>query len=390
MRVWQALVLAAVALLVGLGTGNHVATIAGLALIAVILVGAMYRLFSVGDVRSERHLSDDIVAWGGSFMQQITLTNHSWVPIPAIRVVDQTTLPDHPGGYVTNLKARRTVTWDVAMPCRQRGRYQIGPVEATMSDPLGLFPVTRRIGQTASILVLPRWVPLTRSALNLDGLVSGEARGRRRGETPPTVTGVRQYVAGDSVASIHWQASARTGQMMTKLFDPEVQTSLWLALDLDGPLAPDAEELLVTIGTSLAMYGLHQVNLRVGLIASGKVPVILAAERGKTQIYRLQEMLAEVHAGDDATLLKQAAALERRLGPGHSVVLLTAQRPAQLGMWVNMLTQQGVAARVVHVTTDENDLAQWPVPSIHVPLAFADPAQETALVQCLEGRAGAA
>lgn len=386
MRAWQALLLAGVAALVGLGFGNHVATIAALALIAVVLVGALYRLFSVGDVRSERQIGADIVAWGATFMQQITLTNQSWVPIPAIRVVDQTTLPDHPGGYVTNLKARRSVTWDVAVPCRQRGRYQIGPVEATMSDPLGLFPVTRRIGQTASILVLPRWVPLMRSALKLDGFLPGEARGRRRGEAPPTVNGVRQYIAGDSIAAIHWQASARNGQLMTKLFDPEVQTSLWLALDLDGMLAPEVEDLLVTAATSLAMYGLRQVNLRVGLIASGAVPIILSAERGKKQHYRMQEVLAEAHTGSNAALLTQMAALERRLGPGQAVVLLTAQTPQQWGGWVALMSLQGVAVRVVQVTTDESPHAQWAVPTIYVPLAFGDPAQETALMLCLEGR----
>jgi uncharacterized protein (DUF58 family) len=390
MRAWQAIILAVIAALVGFGIGNHVAAIAALALVAVVLVGVIYRLFSVGDVRGERLVGDDIVAWGASFSQQITLTNQSWVPIPAIRVVDQTTLPDHPGGYVTNLNARRSVTWDVAVPCRQRGRYQIGPVEATMSDPLGLFPVTRRIGQTASILVLPRWVPLTRSGLKLDGFLPGEARGRRRGEAPPTVNGVRQYIAGDSVASIHWQASARNGQLMTKLFDPEVQTSLWLALDLDGDLAPEVEDLLVTAATSLAMYGLHQVNLRVGLIASGAVPIMLATERGKTQQYRLQEVLAEAHAGNNATLLTQVASLERRLGPGHAVVLLTAQPPTHWGAWVNLLAQQGVAVRIVSVTTETHDVTHWAVPTIHVPLAYGDPAQEAALVQCLEGRARAA
>lgn len=390
MRGWQAFTLAVLAGVLGLALGNRVALIAALALSAVLLIGGVYRFFSVGDVRSTRQMGDDIVMWGDDYAQQVTLTNHSILPIPAIRVVDQTTLPEHPGGYVTSLKARRSVTWDIAVPCRQRGRYQVGPIEATMSDPLGLFPVTRRIGAAASILVLPRWVPLTRSALKLDGFLPGEARGRMRGESPPTVTSVRDYSAGDSMASIHWPASARTGQLMTKLFDPEVQTSLWLALDLDGDLPADVEELLVTAATSLGMYSLQQAKLRVGLIASGQIPAVLGCERGKPQQYRLQETLAEVHAGQAATLLTQFGPLQQRLGPGHAVVLLTASGPEKWGAWLARQARQGVAVRIVQVVAAEAAAVQWGLPTVTIPLALGDPAYQGELMQCLEGRARSA
>src|SRR5262249_43454102 len=160
----------------------------------------------------------------------------------------------------------RSVTWDVEIPCQQRGRYRLGPVETHMSDPLGLFPVSRLVGAASSILVLPRWVPLSRCALRLDGFLPGGARGRRRGECPPSFHSVREYAVGDNISAIHWPASARTGQLMTKLFDPEIQTTLWLALDLDGELPKEIEELLVTVVASLSVYGLHRANLRVGLL----------------------------------------------------------------------------------------------------------------------------
>lgn len=398
MRAWQAALLTLVAGVVGLATGSRSIEIAALALVVVLVIGAIYRGLQVGDVHGTRRVSDEVVSWGESLGQQITLTNDSRLGVPALRIADQSTLPDHPHGYVTSLKAKHSITWDVEIPCRQRGRYRVGPVEAHMSDPLGLFPVRRRLGDASSILVLPRWVSLKRCALKLDGFMPGEARGRRRGESPPAVVSVREYTAGDSVSSIHWPASARTGQLMTKLFDPEVQTTLWLALDLDGELSHDVEELLVTATTSLAMYALHQANLRVGLCASGLLPVIVPSERGKPHQYQMQEVLAEVHVGTAGTLGDQLAKLDRNLGPGHVVVLVTARGPDAMGPWLGRLLRRGVAARVVEVRQDVQDAVdareqastpdakRWPVPAIYLPAALADVAQERALITHLEGR----
>lgn len=381
MRGWQAFLLVLVAGIVGLITGARAIEMAALALAVLLAIAALYRALLVGDVRSMRQVSDTVIAWGDPFVQKITLTNRARLSIPAIRVTDLSTLPDHPYGYVTSLRARRSVTWDVEIPCQQRGRYRLGPVETHMSDPLGLFPVSRLVGAATSILVLPRWVPLSRCALRLDGFMSGEARGRRRGETPPSFQSVREYAVGDNISAIHWPASARSGQLMTKLFDPEIQTTLWLALDLDGALPHDVEELLVTVATSLSVYGLQRANLRVGLVASGRHSVQLPSERGKPHQYHIQEVLADVRSGREVALEDVLARVDRQLGPGQVFVLLTAHGPAVWGSTLNRLTRKGVAARVIQVSDEPEG---WSVATISLAPALVDPANEFALIQQLE------
>lgn len=390
MRGWQALLLVVIAGTLGLATGSRSIQIASAALVLILLIGAGYRALLAGDVRSVRHIGDPVIMWGSVFAQKIELTNESRLPIPAIRISDGSTLPDHPHGYVTSLRAKRSITWEVDLPCEKRGRYRLGPVEAFMSDPLGLFPVQRQLGAASSVLVLPRWVPLKRSAIKLDGFMTGEARGRRRSESPPTVVSVREYAAGDSIAAIHWQASARTGQLMTKQFDALVQTTLWLALDLDGMLPPKSEELMVTAACSLGTYALQRANLRVGMVASGAVPVSLPAERGKAHQYQLQEALAEVHAGAQGVLSEQFVRLDRSLGPGQVITLITARRPDVWGAWLERMARRGVAARVVHIIPggDGEARALWPVPTVTLPVSLGDPARQTELIAALEGTTG--
>lgn len=389
MRAWQALVLAAIAGTLGLAVGSRPVQVAAVALIVLLLIGVVYRVLLVGDVLGSRLVPDSVIPWGGVFQQQIALTNGSRARIPSITVTDQATLPDHPHGYVTSLGAKRSVTWEVEVPCRARGRYRIGPVEARMSDPLGLFPVRRTLGSAASVLVLPRWVPLRRCALKLNGFMPGEARGQLYGEAPPAVASVREYTPGDSTAAIHWAATARLGHLMTKLFDPEVQTTVWLALDLDstpsGP-APQAEELLVTVAASLGTYALARANLRVGLLASGMLPARLPSERGRTHLNHLQEVLAEVHTGDAQTLGALLAHADRQFGPGQVLLLLTARGPDTWSPPIGRLLRKGVAVRVFAVGDQP---AHWGVPSVTMPARYNEEPRERALISILEtGRDG--
>jgi uncharacterized protein (DUF58 family) len=380
MRGWQAILLALLAGVVGLATGSRPIQTAALALLAVLAISGRYRLLLVGDIHSAREVGDEIIPWGDTFSQRITLSNRSRWHIPMIRVTDATLLPDHPHGYVTSLGGRRSVTWEVAVPCTSRGRYRLGPVNADMSDPLGLFPIRREVGPASSLLVLPRWLPLRRCALRLDGFMPGEARGRR-GESPPAAASAREYAMGDSISAIHWPATARANQLMTKLFDPEVQTTVWLALDLDGAMPRDTEELLVTAAASIGIYALHRANLRVGLIASGDVPAQLASERGKAHQYRLQEVLAEVHAGSSAALGDQLATHDHRFGPGQVLVLVTARGPDAWETWLSRASRRGMAVRVVAV---RDEIARWPVQALHLHPSLADQNNQTELSRRLE------
>jgi uncharacterized protein (DUF58 family) len=389
MRGWQTVLLALIAGIIGMATGSRPVQIAALALAALLVVGIGYRILLIGDVAGSREVSDAIVSWGEALTQKITLTNRARLGIPAIRITDQSTLPNHPRGYVTALQAKRTISWELDIPCQRRGRYRLGPVEAHMSDPLGMFPVRKSVGEVTSVLVLPRWVPLKRTALKLDGFMPGEARGKRRGESPPSVVSIREYNTGDSVSAIHWPATVRSGTLMTKLFDPEIQTTLWIALDLDGNLAADEEELLVVTAASLGMYALHQANLRLGLVASGDAPILMPSERGKRHQYRLQELLAEAHSGTRAQLAQQFNRVEQRLGPGQVVTLLTRHGPPVWGSWLHHLMRRGVAVRVVQVQAATGDGAEhgsaWPVPSVWVPMSMLDLDQQGALISRLEG-----
>src|SRR5262249_17371045 len=143
-------------------------------------------------------------------------------------------------------------------PCRQRGRWIVGPVLASAAD---LVPLTgehwTEVARARSVLVLGRYVTLTGVALPLDGIEAGAGAGKRRGSEPPGVAGIREYEPGDPLGSIDWMTTARTGQLMTRMYEsqPPVQVSISVAVDGDAdPATEEHEELLNVIATSLVVH----------------------------------------------------------------------------------------------------------------------------------------
>ena len=99
---------------------------------------------------------------------------------------------------------------------------------------------------------------------------------------PLRVTGVRGYAPGDDPRHIHWKATARTGALHTKVFEPSAHHTLTIFLDLrtfgrDDRLFGhgqfvgvdhDLSELAISAAASVASWGLEQ-GYAVGLCANG-------------------------------------------------------------------------------------------------------------------------
>ena len=160
----------------------------------------------------------------------------------------------------------------------RRGLFRVGPLVMETSGPLGLV---RRflVSQAVDFLtVLPRMVSIG------EGLAQGQRpihqvpRRRSIFEDPSRFMGMRDYRPGDSMRRIHWRATARSGKIQVKLFEPSVLTGVLLAVDMGLASYPYTRtkpkeidpllELTVTAAASLGEYVLAG-DQQVGLISNG-------------------------------------------------------------------------------------------------------------------------
>jgi uncharacterized protein (DUF58 family) len=95
------------------------------------------------------------------------------------------------------------------------GVYEVGPTDLRLEDPFGLFQEERSVQGSSTLWVFPRREDLRKAALlsNLPMPLLGDHQVNRPGDGFDFFA-LREYAPGDTLRSVNWKASARSGKMM--------------------------------------------------------------------------------------------------------------------------------------------------------------------------------
>lgn len=263
--------------------------------------------------------------------------------------------------------------WRVRLRARERGHFRIGPTQLHSADVLGLFPRHHEDAGATRLIAYPRVFALDDLGFPADRPL-GEVKGRNPVfEDPLRVAGLRGYEPGDALRRIDWKATARRGDLQSRVYEPSATPQLYVLLNIDtlahsweGYLKDDLERT-VSVAASLALWGMER-RYAVGLLANGAVPnsdrpIRLAPSRARSQLPRLLEALAVVQPltmGDLAAHLRREAG---RLPLGSTLALVAALVPDELAEELRRLRDGGhrVAAVVTSDRVDPATLAGLPV-----------------------------
>lgn len=134
---------------------------------------------------------------------------------------------------------------ETALRCHYRGIYKVGIDHVIVTDYLRLFTLTYHCKSKIEVQVLPRVVNISKLVIAPD---SEDVKTRKyliqaRNEIPDIE--VRKYQSGDSLRMIHWKASARTGELLTRKYTEDPKTEMILLLDLQKKHAKEGECLVI-------------------------------------------------------------------------------------------------------------------------------------------------
>ena len=188
-----------------------------------------------------------------------------------------------------------TVTYRVTYT--DRGEQQAGPVDATVTDALGLVAERYTIESRTSVLVYP---PVYR----LGGTDAFARTFTPENEDRQSFDRLREYVSGDSLRNVHWKSSAKREDLLVKEFtDNRSDRTLLVAAEAQRGHADEMAAAAATITMAALESGLA-VELAVpnGAVEQGY---------GDTHRTRLLELLARADAGqtgrtDDADVIVTA------------------------------------------------------------------------------------
>ncbi|MBI2898561.1 MAG: DUF58 domain-containing protein [Planctomycetes bacterium] len=242
-----------------------------------------------------------------------------WCPIEAVPG-KTLVVPELPGRN-RPLRVRYTTKAD-----RGRGRFTLGPVRVTISDPLGLFRRERTVAALSEIVVYPKTFPIRDLGIReiQETSLVGAANPRRSGSSP-LFYGTREYQAGDNPRRIHWRASARWGRLVLKEFENPADVTLTGFLDLDratlcGLGRGSNIERGIAVAASAAEYAESRGH-PFQLIADGEEPVYLPPRVGRRSLLGVLDALARVRCGRTPLLdlLRRGA---RFVAEGSAVLVL--------------------------------------------------------------------
>ncbi|PWA07922.1 hypothetical protein DCC39_15880 [Pueribacillus theae] len=126
------------------------------------------------------------------------------------------------------------VEWAIKGTALKRGVYQLGKVKLRSGDGFRFSEIEQVQDLDGILYVYPKLVPVHVAPFSLS--LNWGAKGKQGGflEDPLLVSGVRDYQSGDEWRRINWKATARTGALITNVYQPIVNRELMMFIDVEG------------------------------------------------------------------------------------------------------------------------------------------------------------
>jgi len=219
-------------------------------------------------------------------------------------------------------------------------------------------------------------------------------------------TGVRAYQAGDPLNRIHWHATARTGSLHSKIYEPSTVAGATVLMDLHQESHPAKDEpfrseLAVTAAASVA-NAVYEMGQQVGLVTNGRdaadrirvegwdfdprtrqqarqsasmlerserlQPVVVPTRRGSDQLRRILETLARVELTDGLQLHELILEAAGRMPRDATVITILPQVTTYTVVTLQSLKHRGFAVSAILNLYHDYDfaVASGPLQSIGV------------------------
>ncbi len=375
-------------------------------LLGTLLVSRLLARASLDKIAAVRTCEQTTAEIGDKVAVEVTVENRGRLMLPWVLLEDL--LPGAaPGGRAPRLGikgkrlqlrmlgAGKDAVVRYKIECRMRGYYQLGPLLLESGDLFGLHRRHRVVTQPHFLLVYPRVVQLEGYDLASRRPIGDVRLTHRLYEDPTRIGGVRQYQAGDPLSRIHWRATARTGALHSKVYEPSTLAGATILLDLHRAGypkrgEPDRSELAVTAAASLA-NAVYELGQQVGLVSNGRdaadrirqegwenqdfrtrraarrsaamqeesqrlQPVVVETRRGAEQFQRIREALARLELTDGMTFAQLVVEAAARIPRDATVVAVLPDVPVELALALGTLRRHGLAVTAVLIACDSAQL----------------------------------
>jgi len=296
---------------------------------------------------------------------RLTFFIPGFIPIPYVLVTDR--LKRHNGqemsyetSFVPDWRRRGEVT--ITTPPLKRGRYSFSETSCTVEDIFGLYQYSKNVSAPFSFTVYPPRV-LVKEWQDFNSMYRGRHLHSINSEVQRETTqfnGIREYIHGDPLSRIHWNASARTGTWKSKEYEKESLPRMMIVLDCAADYSSDDQfEVAVSTAASLLDYA-HHSDLPVGLITGEAEPLWMAPQRGRVHYEKLLNRLIDIEANGTIRLEEVMQARQRELNSRLFLVFITSRSDSSFIQMLRWCRTLSLHASVIQITPhSKQGVQQW-------------------------------
>lgn len=409
---WLLIIVALIGLAFALQAG--LVAFAGYVLLGVYLLSRYLARSWVTNLSAERSCDTEPLEVGQSAEVVLRLKNEGTIPVGWVLIEDM--LPDaalrqRPPRLavkgrriqVAFLRPLQTKVIKYRLTFEGRGYYPVGPFMAETGDVFGLHRRHRLLAPPAYVMVLPKILPLPKYDFASQRPIGEVRLANRLFEDPTRSAGVRPYVVGDPLQRVHWRATARTGELHSRIYEPTSLVGATIVVDFHKAGYPKRGEpyrsdLAVTAACSIA-YAVSLLNQQVGFASNGRDaaervrqeaidagteaqpllgyetrhqvrerfelleqsnrlrPVVVETRRGFDQFQQIRAALARLELTDGMTYPELLFEVAPRLPKDATVIAVLPRVPVETAIALGMLRRQGyaISAILVGLADDGSD-----------------------------------
>lgn len=222
---------------------------------------------------------------GDRVMITETVMNDNWLPLPMIHVkfaidrslvfdnhIENTSVSDQ--CYKCDVFAMlfyQKITRTLPVTCTKRGYFYIDELDVVSTDLFmkNVVSITRPVKQ--SLMVYPKQLSSEQIEIPYQRIMGTMVMQRYAYEDPFEFRAIREYQTYDTMRSINWNASAKTGDLKVNVYENTACQEVCLLLNLENEGIWEYEELKeisISLVCSLACRLMKQ-GIRVSIISNG-------------------------------------------------------------------------------------------------------------------------
>ncbi|MBU9722051.1 MULTISPECIES: DUF58 domain-containing protein [Bacillaceae] len=215
-------------------------------IIMVFFQAYLFKKWGLAGVSYNRYFTQNAVFEGNDTEMVEEIVNRKLLPIPWLRLESKMSshlsfnkqaslavLGDQFHRSFFSLMAFQKIRRRHKLTCRKRGYYQLRTASISVGDPFGIDQKSKTVNLNSDLIVYPKLLPIDNILLPTNSWQGDIIVRRWIMDDPFVFAGVRDYTYGDTMKSVNWSATARTGRLQVSKNDYTADHKIMIYLNFD-------------------------------------------------------------------------------------------------------------------------------------------------------------